>query len=90
MPNRTPASVVSAMIAGCALLVACDGEREAKSETAVSEAEVSTDAPASQVTDQQLQQAAADAANAAASAASTTTPAGDAAAGATPAAPTAQ
>jgi len=50
--------VGAALLAGASLLAACGDKREAEAETPTAEAEVTTTLPESQVSDQQLQNAA--------------------------------
>ena len=57
---------LTALLASAAMLTACGGEREAEAEIGGATAEVTTDKPESQVSDQQLQNAAEGAAAAAA------------------------
>lgn len=73
MTSYKPARILglAAAIAFAGALSACGG-REAESETATSEAEVSTEAPPEQVTDAQLKAAADEAAAAAAAGGATT------------------
>lgn len=52
------APAAAALLAGAALIGACSNEREAEAKVGAAEAEVSTNLPESQVTDQQLQNAA--------------------------------
>lgn len=65
--NRFLARTATASIAASIALSGCEGERQAEANTAVSEAEVSTELPESVVSDDQLQTSAEVAANLAAS-----------------------
>ena len=63
-PNRY--ATLAALLAGAAVLAACGGQREAEAEVEGAKAEVTTDQPESQVSDQQLENVAEGAAAAAA------------------------
>ena len=65
---RMISTPVAAALAVASLLTACSGERKAEAEVGPAEAEVTTDLPESQVSDQQLQNTAEGAAAAAATA----------------------